>query len=163
MKKTIYTALAITLAVGSMGIATSVTAHARQGAQSFEAMDINGDGMITPAEMDAVASAKFEASDLNGDGMLDADEMQAQFMARMDERMGGKMGERMGDRTPPPLNMMMGRMMDRLDANDDGMISPAEMAGGRDGQMLAKADVDGDGNISAEEFENMPRKGPRGN
>lgn len=163
MKKTILTALAITVAVGGLGIATSVAAHARQGnAQSFEQFDADGNGAITAAEMEAFAQAKFDTSDLNSDGFLDMDELQQQFMARQSERMGDKMGERAEGRTPPPLEMMVGRMMDRLDANDDGMLGPDEMSSQRNGDLFAKADTDGDGSITLEEWDNMPRKGPRG-
>jgi hypothetical protein len=43
----------------------------------FERMDANRDGVITPAEVDAVTKARFARFDLNHDGVFDRDEARA--------------------------------------------------------------------------------------
>ncbi len=47
-------------------------------ADRFAAMDTDGDGQITQAELDAHAAARFASADSDGDGFLTTDEMQAQ-------------------------------------------------------------------------------------
>jgi hypothetical protein len=41
----------------------------------WEAIDANGDGVITPDEIDAFTKARFQTLDLNGDGFLDRTEI----------------------------------------------------------------------------------------
>ena len=114
MKKTILTALAITVTVGGMGIATTVSAHSRGDKPSFAMMD------------------------LNGDGALDASELQTQLTAQITERMGDRMGGKMfGENGNGPMG-------DRME------------------HMVEHGDTDGNGTISAEEWELMAKNGPRG-
>lgn len=118
MKKTILTALAITLTVGGMGIATSVSAHSRSDKPSFEMMD------------------------LNGDGALDATELQAQITTKITERMGERMGGKMfGENNKGPAAGRLEHMVEH---------------------MLERGDTDGNGSISAEEWAQMAKNGPRG-
>lgn len=118
MKKTILTALAITLTVGGLGIATSVAAHSRGEKPSFEMMD------------------------LNGDGALDASELQTQITAQITERMGERRGGKMfGENGNGPMGGRLEHMVEH---------------------MLERGDTDGNGTISAEEWELMAKNGPRG-
>ncbi len=58
--------------------------------------DANRDGVITKAEMRAMATRKFDRMDANHDGKLDATEMQAHG------RRGGGRGPRRGPNNAPP-------------------------------------------------------------
>lgn len=107
MKKTILTALAITFTVGGLGIATTVSAHARGEKPTFEMMD------------------------LNGDGALDASEMQTLITSQISERMGDRMGGKMfGENNDGPMagrmEHMVERMMERGDTDANGSISAEE-------------------------------------
>jgi len=102
---------------------------------SFEEIDTNGDGKITQDEMQARAAARFGEVDNDRDGAISRDEMMARAMARVETRVD--------------------RMMDRMDADDDGKVSQAEMQqirGKRMGRMIEWMDADGDGALSKDEF-----------
>ncbi len=106
---------------------------------SFEELDANADGKITPEEMAGHRQAMFAAADTDGDGVLSRDEM----MARAQER-AAKRAERAVE-----------RMLDRHDADGDGALSAGEMREARSGRMFMHADADGDGAISKAEFDEM--------
>jgi Ca2+-binding EF-hand superfamily protein len=102
----------------------------------FATLDVNGDGSLTQDELRAQGQARFAEADANGDGALSADEMVAAS------------GERAAKRAA--------RMIERLDANEDGVLQLEEMqnrGGDRAERMFERADADGDGVLSAEEFE----------
>ena len=112
---------------------------------SFEEVDSNGDGKITQDEMQARAAARCGAADSHGDGAISRDEMMSRAMARVETRVD--------------------RMMDRMDADDDGKISQAEMQqmrGKHMGRMIKRMDTDGDGSLSKDEFGKGHRKGHHG-
>ncbi|MBL1437219.1 MAG: EF-hand domain-containing protein [Rhodobacteraceae bacterium] len=100
---------------------------------SFEQIDANGDGALTMEEFQAQAGIKFSESDTNGDGQLDVEELMAAA-----ERERGRMIE---------------RLMERMDANDDGMLSMEEMAPRDSGRFFEKSDEDGNGEISQAEWD----------
>ena len=108
----------------------------------FEEIDTESDGKITADEMKAHADARFGAADANGDGFIDAAEMQAHMLAQATARMQERST----------------RMIEMMDADDDGKLSVEEMrAGPRNGdrfeRMLSRLDKDEDGAISREEME----------
>jgi Ca2+-binding EF-hand superfamily protein len=150
MKKRTYVIAGLTalsLAAGS-GVALAKSKmgdmHGMRGGPmiDFKAADADGDGKLTEAEMAAHAKARFDAADTDGNGKLSADEIKAQAEARMEE--ARKMR----------VERMATRMIERMDADDDGEISFDEMPGQqtRAGMMFDRLDEDGDGAISAEEF-----------
>jgi len=104
---------------------------------SFEQLDANGDGQISPAEMAMHRQERFAKADTNGDGMLNEDELIARMQSRMAKRVAN--------------------MIEQHDTNGDGVISAEEMQGGNGGRMFAMADADDDGTISKAEFDAMKK------
>lgn len=136
------TLCAITLASGA--------AVARSGDRSvpasFEQLDTNGDGRITREEMSALRGARLARADTDSDGLISLSELEAHSAERSKERAQA--------------------MMDRLDANADGMLSSEELGGGaRAHRMFERADQDGDGAINQAEFDaardRIPKRRPQ--
>lgn len=109
---------------------------------SFEELDADADGKITPEEMTAHMQARFEGADTDGDGALSKDELVTRMTERQAERMAA----------------YADHMIERHDANSDGKLSPDEMQARNKGKMFEKIDADGDGAISKEEFSEMRGK-----
>ncbi|MBD12913.1 EF-hand domain-containing protein [uncultured Roseovarius sp.] len=106
---------------------------------SFEELDADADGKITPEEMSAHMQARFEGADTDGDGALSKDELIARMTERQAERMAA----------------YADHMIERHDANKDGKLSPDEMKARNKGKMFEMMDADADGAISKEEFTEM--------
>ncbi|MGI4733051.1 MAG: hypothetical protein ACRYFW_15090 [Janthinobacterium lividum] len=125
------------------------------GAAMLRMADANGDGVVTRAEYLAAVDARFDRMDANHDGVLSPDEMPMRGGWR--GGMGGDRDRQRGDVPPPPppagsspdatgtppappavqsrppetrdqYRAGAMRRFDRLDANHDGRIDPAEMA-----------------------------------
>lgn len=101
---------------------------------SFEALDVDGNGEITQAEMSQYRMARLAEADTNGDGMLSIAEIEARGAERAKTRAE--------------------RMMQRLDADNDGLLSSEELStqSGR-ARMFDRIDADGSGSVSKEEFD----------
>lgn len=171
MKNVSLTALAVSIAVGGMGIATVASAKTNgPKLPSFEELDTNGDGVITQAEVDAIGEAKFAESDTNGDGYLDAGELSSQIQSRNSERRGGGKHGQGGERGKGPkeghgntemmqaqqaerLELAVTHMIQRADADGDGQLSIDEMRPPKAGKMFARIDADGNGEVTLEEWE----------
>lgn len=143
------------LALAALGIALALTpmiAEAKGGhgpRASFEELDANGDGALTQVEMQAYGKARIAAADTDGDGDISWAELEAHIASKGQGRM-----ERRID-----------RMMDRMDADKDGVISAAEIetasadrSARRANRGFERADADGNGSISKAEFEAMAKK-----
>lgn len=136
--------VAASLVAGAGAAVADGMKHGRKGGMGpmmpdFSAVDTNGDGKLTQEEMQAHAKARFDAADTNGDGKLSVDELAAAAQKREEERRAKKAA----------------RMLERLDANNDGALSFDEMPGqqSRADRMFARMDADGDGAISKEEMD----------
>ncbi|WP_417249949.1 EF-hand domain-containing protein [Celeribacter sp.] len=103
----------------------------------FAAVDTDGDGKVTDAELEAFRAAKFAEIDTNSDGSIDADEMAAHHEKMREERQ---------------LKGVQ-KMIDRRDTNDDGVLSAEEFAPAPKVSLFERIDTDGDGAISQEELE----------
>lgn len=106
---------------------------------SFEQLDANGDGKLTPEEIKRHMQARFAEADADGDGKITRQEMSDRIAARQAER----------------RERMLDRMFNWRDLDGDGALSMDEMRDGRGLEMFARADEDGDGAVSREEFERM--------
>lgn len=100
---------------------------------NFQQIDSDGDGQITPDELQGRTTARFGEADTDGNGLLSAAEIQAQGQKHMARRIAS--------------------MIERFDKDDDGALSQDEMPGPRGtGRMFAHFDSDGSGGISEQEF-----------
>lgn len=109
----------------------------------FDEIDADKDGKMTEAELAAFRAARFAAADADGSGGLSAEELAAFRSEQMAERQ----------------SEMAGRMLERLDADNDGQLSAAEFAAmGGKRNPFDRADTDGDGAVSRAEAEAMVQK-----
>lgn len=158
-------ATAIILAAGTM-LLTPNGANA----QSFEAMDADGDGVVTQEEFESFLAERPRLQ--NRAQNRSQNRGMTRGMAR-DGRAGpggghgiwGTFGP-IGDIDDEARAALAERLVERFDTDGDGMISEAEIIAGleymqemrndpaaRSRMMFERMDTDGDGMISAEEFE----------
>lgn len=131
------------------GFGLAGTGAQAQDRPDFATLDTNGDGLLTQDELAAQGAARFAAADTNGDGALS----EAELLARATARTEGRAAE------------MVARMLERLDANEDGQIQQSELPepnADRAERRFTRADANDDGAISAEEFEAATERGRDG-
>ena len=116
--------------------------------KAFKMMDANGDGKISRAEHAAAAKQMFNQCDANHDGIVTAAEMDASLAAK-----GEKPGK--NDKTSA-------EKIEVIDQNGDGKLTAAEHEAGTE-KMFARADKDGDGFLSKEEFAEGQKLMEKGN
>lgn len=117
----------------------------------FDAVDLNGDGAITPEEIEARRKARFAKADTNGDGGLDRAELIASITASIDERRA----RRDEKRTERRAERMAERMLRRADSNDDGRISADERPVRDSSRLFRRADLNEDGKITRDEADKL--------
>ncbi|QGJ69470.1 Hypothetical protein PBC10988_11520 [Planctomycetales bacterium 10988] len=147
----------------------------------FDRMDSNGDGVISPDEVDGNARRLFDRlvdnADSNKDGSLTKDEFMQALTQRPDRPEGERMrpdrpGERgPGDRGPGgpggPGDRGRGgmeRMFQAMDSNGDGKVTLDEVPEERRDRleaMMERLDQNADGALSMDEFASM-MQGPGG-
>ena len=120
------------------------TEFAAQGTDRFKALDADGDGFITEAEMTAFHDAMRAKHDAK------QGEMGEKFLKRFDKNSDGKVA---ADEWPKDGKLKF----EKADANGDGNVTAEEMAalrpdhdGGKPG--IARADTDKDGKVSLAEW-----------
>ena len=129
--------LVLIVAIG-FGYTLDASAQGDHGAASFDAIDADGDGVLSEAEMQQFSARAFEErfaiTDANGDGALNGAEMEALRSERNDRRIE--------------------RVMGRLDRNDDGLLQYSELSqvAGRN-RIFGRLDANQDGEVSRDEFE----------
>lgn len=151
MKLSKFTAVPALVGLAALIALSPVAASAKGGMKaSFEELDTDGNGGITAAELAAHAASRFSDADTDGDGFLTSEELAAAASA--------KAGERAAKRVD--------RMIKHHDENDDGKLSATELAPSEErlAKRFERIDADGNGEISAEEFEQAQKKrgGKRG-
>ena len=140
MKTAIFAGILGVATLGAVGTAVIAKEGGHGPRPAFTELDSNADGKITPNEMAAHHSARMKEHDTDGDGFVSRSEIQAM--------MNGGMGKRID------------RMMDHMDTDEDGKLSVAEMSDGpRGAKRFERADRDGDGALSEDEFERGHKSG----
>ncbi len=142
---------ALTL-IFALAASVAVAQGPRGAAGLFERLDADQDGQITRAEAEAHRDTRFAEADADGDGFLTATEMLAQWRTRASDGVPSK---------------RIARIIDRLDTDDDGRLSAAEMPGQRPNHitLFDRIDTDGDDVITQAEAEaarGLNRLGKRG-
>ena len=137
MKRTLLAALiagmSVTL-VAPMAMADRGDGPRGHGAR-IDAMDTNDDGQITLEEAQGAFAARFATLDADGNGTLSQSELVADAQARSAERATERFaaldtdgdGELTQAEMPGPRGDRVARMFDRLDTNDDDVLSAEEL------------------------------------
>ena len=141
MKRALFISGIVAAALSVTAVSVAAKGMGRNGPMmpSFQELDADQDGKITPSEIEAFSKLRFETADTNSDGFLSADELEAQTLKRMQER----------------AKMRSAKMLEKKDANGDGKLSLEEMKqnGKRQAKMFKHMDADNDGAISAQEYQ----------
>jgi hypothetical protein len=122
---------------GKMGMGGPGEGRGAMLAEMFDSIDADKDGKLTYAEMEAHRKAEFDAADTNKDGALGADELSARALARFQEKLA--------ERTQG--------MLDTMDNDGNGSLSPDEMGEGPGMRNFARIDADNDGAITKDEIQ----------
>lgn len=133
--------------------------------------DLNGDGQITPEEVQAARAAEFPKIDTDGNGFISFAELQtwadAQQTARfnkIDTDANGTLTEAefIAGKPKHAPEGISGRIFKLLDTDGNGVLSLAEFKalGGQDHLIFrfARMDTDGDNQISNAEYLTPPPK-----
>jgi Ca2+-binding EF-hand superfamily protein len=140
-KSSQLTGMTLIAAMALMTAGGAALAHGQNGdgqkpRADFAALDANGDGNLTLGELTSARTARFNKNDTDGDGLLSKDELTAAMSSARQNHAD--------------------RIIKRLDKNDDGMLSEAEMKrqrGPSAQKMFDHMDANGDGQISKTEFD----------
>jgi len=112
----------------------------------FDQIDADGDGRITPAEVESHRAARFAEVDADGDGKVTKAELEAHMLEQARERMAQRLD----------------RMFTWMDTDGDGALDVNEFGPGKGlrGIML-RLDADGDGAVTRAELDDAAaRHGP---
>jgi Ca2+-binding EF-hand superfamily protein len=134
--------LSALLVLPAAASAAGAPRQARNQNMRFQAMDRNGDGVISRSEWRG-SDQSFKVHDWNGDGVLSGDEV----------RVGAARNEADDDfdqRARPEFRNWTQRGFENLDRNGDGRITRAEWFYDREG--FIRADRNGDGVLTRAEF-----------
>lgn len=146
--------MAVVLGAATIAVPTLVSAHDRgemrggmmggmmmgdgmTGGLDFAALDADGDGKITQAELDAHRKASVAGFDTDGDGMISKEEATAFATAKVQAH----------------ITAMIDQQFAMRDLDGDGKLSAVEIvAPPARGRLFDLADADGDGAVSEAEF-----------
>lgn len=108
-------------------VATPAFAQQRGALQMLEAMDANGDGAITRAEVQAGRVAVFNRLDVDHDGYISATERDAANAQAAQINFANADGNHDGRVSRVELDAQPFRGFDRIDQNHDGVLSAQEL------------------------------------
>lgn len=98
--------------------------------EMLAAIDADGNGAITQAEVDAYLAARVAAADVDGDGAIALDEFEPVFAEQTRPRMVDAFqaldADGSGTVTEGEIDARFGDIVERLDRDDDGALSPAD-------------------------------------
>lgn len=160
MFKETFTVLAIV--AGLVATGAQARDNGAQMQDRFGQMDLNSDGQVTVEELQTQAAARFAAADTDGNGALSKEELAASMQERHKERLlkrfdangdGALSGEELSKLETGKMGKRGAKRFERMDADNSGDISLAELQGRRDpAKMVSKLDTDKSGGLSLEEF-----------
>ncbi len=128
-------------------------------ADTLMAFDKNGDGKLERAEVPERFQGLFDRADANKDGTLTRDELKQSATASVEQGAGrGRRGGEEGRGFGRGRGGMMDPLIRVLDADHDGVLSAAEIAGAP--AAIGTLDANHDGQLSADEFRPGPPGGP---
>lgn len=136
--------------------------HGPRHARLFDRADADTDGFVTFDEFASGPLGRFAEADVDGDGAIDAAEVDAAreaARARFEERRGQRDGGEHGRRGGAP-----GDRFERADADGDGRVTDVELVA-RLESLFSELDADGDGAVTEDEaaaFRPRGRDGERG-
>lgn len=98
--------------------------------QVFTAVDADGDGSITQAEIDAYRSARVQEADADGDGALSIEEFDMIWRqltrSRMVDMFQNFDEDGDGTITAAEMDARFGSVVQRMDRNGDGALTPED-------------------------------------
>jgi hypothetical protein len=128
-----------------MNVLALIALMAGATAAEFAFVDTNDDGRVSSGEHEVYARLLFDQMDSDGDDKLTVDEIMAseQKFVRHVFTTGNLLG---------PADLSTAQKIQRLDANQDGVISQTEHAAGA-AAKFQKLDINNNGELSALEFD----------
>jgi hypothetical protein len=157
------TAVGFAAFAGAAGLAMAQDGPGPRGPHGLFQADANGDGVLTRQEFDAGRDAMFARLDADNDGQISREEMRARHHGRRGGRGGmhslrGADANNDGNITREEFLARPIEHFDRMDANNDGVISAderpqrGERAERRGRGERPTLDANGDGQVSRAEF-----------
>ena len=140
--KTLLGGVAISAAVALSAATGAVAERGHGGQERFNAVDTDGNGLISVEEFSVKRTTDFVEIDTDGNGAISEAEMMAHREKRRAER-EAKRSEKQAKG--------VARMFERADRNGDGQISLEEFEA-TGNQRFARMDKNGDGSLAPNEM-----------
>lgn len=150
MKKFLLAAALAGTTIAGSACAQTAPEAPRAAPRGMARADGDGDGRVSKAEYIARADARFARMDKNGDGQVSADEM----APRREAAAAPAVPAGTDTATPAPAAPMRSRMLERLDANHDGVVSRDEYRA-QVGERFDRLDTNHDGFLDQSEMTAM--------
>jgi Ca2+-binding EF-hand superfamily protein len=131
MKKPLIVAACAAALMAASGAALAQSGPPGPHGRHVMSHDANGDGAVTREELDAARAVMFARLDANSDGAVTRGEMRVGHHGGREHGRGeGRSRDANNDGSVTREEFLAGpnAMFDTLDANDDGVLSTAEMA-----------------------------------
>lgn len=122
------------------------------GSIDFRAIDTDGNGSLSRAELMARATSRITLADTGGDGSLDR--------AELADALPGPDGAIVAVFSTSPAERLADRILASTGNTESGTVTVQALAERQVNMLFAVADTDRDAAISLAEAEAMPRRGP---
>jgi hypothetical protein len=129
--------------LAAISLAATVSAQATRA--EFDVIDTNDDGRVSSSEHEVYARQIFDQMDGNNDDKLTVEEIMANETKFVRHVFAG--GNILG-----PADLTTAQKIQRIDANQDGVVSQSEHANAADAKYRAM-DINNNGELSPTEFD----------